>query len=93
MTPEHVPRQKRIVYLVLFALIMLAGCQRVPSVNVAGSYFPDWIFCSLAGIIGAALSHVLFVRLKMEAEVQPGVLIYPCIALSGAVTAWLLWSS
>ena len=72
---------------------VLTGCQGAPSFSLAGSYFPDWIFCSFAGILGAALAHGLFVRLRMEREVQPQVLIYPCIALSCAVTLWLLFFS
>jgi len=67
----------------------LLGCQSAPSVSIAGSFFPDWIFCCLIGILLAVAVYRLFVRLKMEGEVQPAVLIYPCITLSGAVTVWL----
>ena len=72
---------------------MVAGCQRAPSFNIAGSFFPDWILCSFIGIVAAALAHALFVRVKIEREIQPGVLIYPCIALSCAVTVWLIFFS
>jgi hypothetical protein len=77
--------------LALFPLVALLGCQRAPSFSIVGSYFPDWIFCSLAGIALAALAHGMFVRLKIEREIQPLVLVYPCIALSCAVTLWLLF--
>jgi len=78
---------------VLLLPIALAGCQRAPSFNVAGSFFPDWILCSVLGIVAASLAHALFVRLKLDREIQPAVLIYPCIALSCAVTLWLLFFS
>ena len=35
-------------------------------------------------------AYRLFVGLKMEGNVQPAILIYPCIALSSAVTLWLV---
>lgn len=70
--------------------VALAGCKRAPSFSIAGSFFPDWILCSVVGIIASSLAHALFVRLKLEKEIQPTVLIYPCIAVSCAVTLWLL---
>lgn len=73
--------------------IALSGCQRAPSFNIVGSFFPDWILCSILGIVTAALAHWLFVRLTLEREIQPAVLIYPCIAVSCAVTLWLLFFS
>jgi hypothetical protein len=79
--------------LALIALIALNGCQQAPSFNIAGSFFPGWIFCSVTGIVAAGLAHGLFVRLKLERDIQPPVLIYPCIALSCAVTLWLLFFS
>jgi YtcA family len=76
--------------LLLLSLTALLGCQSAPSVSIAGSFFPDWIFCCLIGILLALAVYRLFVGLKMVGEVQPAVLIYPCIALSSAVTVWLL---
>lgn len=84
-------RRPWIVSLALFSFSMLLGCQRAPSFSIAGSYFPDWIFCSLVGIVVAALAHGLFVHLKMDREIQPAVLVYPCVAVSCAVTMWLLF--
>jgi hypothetical protein len=68
----------------------LTGCQRAPSFSIVGSFFPDWILCSVLGIVAASLAHGLFVRLKLERDIQPTVLIYPCIAVSCAVTLWLI---
>jgi YtcA family len=78
------------LYSLLLSLTALLGCQNAPSVSIAGSFFPDWIFCCLIGILLAIAVYRLFVALKMEGEVEPAVLIYPCIALSSAVTVWLL---
>lgn len=91
MTPhDSVSRRNWIPAPALLSVIAGTGCQRAPSFNIAGSFFPDWILCSLIGILVAVLAHGVFVRLKIEREIQPPVLIYPCIALSGAVTLWLL---
>lgn len=94
MTPPKpiLPRYWRMSPAIL-SLAAVAGCQRAPSFNIAGSFFPDWILCSFIGIFVAALAHALFVRLKIEREIQPAVLIYPCIALSCAVTLWLVFFS
>jgi YtcA family len=81
---------KWLVCMALAPLPALAGCQHAPSFSIAGSFFPDWIFCCLVGILLAVAAYRLLVAVKMEAEVQPAVLIYPCIALSCALTLWLL---
>jgi YtcA family len=78
-----------LTYLALAPTAALMGCQSAPSFSIAGSFFPDWIFCCLAGIVLSVVVYRLFVGLKMESDVQPVVLIYPCIALSCAVTLWL----
>ena len=80
----------KIAPVAFFLLEMLMGCEGPPSFSIAGSYFPDWILCSFVGIVVSALAHRLFVSLKMERDIQPPVLIYPCIAVSCAVTVWLL---
>lgn len=82
-----------IALLALLFPIALSGCQRAPSFSIVGSFFPDWILCSILGIVAAALAHGLFVRLKLEREIQPPVLIYPCVAVSCAVTLWLFFFS
>lgn len=83
--------RRRILYLLLLPLAVLTGCAGAPSFSIVGSFFPNWIFCCLLGIVAAVLAYRLFVGWKMETEVQPAVLIYPCIALSCAVTVWLFF--
>lgn len=69
----------------------LSGCERAPSLNIAGSFFPFWIFCIFAGITVAALARALFGRMQFDKEIRPAVLIYPCIAASCAITLWLIF--
>jgi len=91
MLDRSISRRSWLACLAMLPLLTLTGCEDAPSFNVAGSFFPDWIFCSLAGIALAIVSYRLLARLKMESYVQPAVLIYPSIALSCSVTLWLLF--
>ena len=72
-------------------LFPLCGCQRAPTVNIAGSFFPVWIMCVVVAIAFAAIARVLFIRLDLDKEIRPSILIYPCIAASFALTLWLIF--
>jgi YtcA family len=72
-------------------LFVLCGCQRAPTVNIAGSFFPVWIMCVVVGIAFAAIARVLFIRLELDKEIRPSILIYPCIVASFALTLWLIF--
>jgi hypothetical protein len=91
IAPNSTSNRRRIAWLALLPLVASTGCQPTPSFSIVGSFFPDWVFCCLTGIVLALVIYRLFVALKIESEVQPGVLVYPCIALSCAVTLWLLF--
>lgn len=79
--------------LALIAPITMAGCQQAPSFNIAGSIFPDWIFCSIAGLLAGPLAHAAFARLDLDKEIRPQILVYPCIVLSCTITLWLIFFS
>jgi len=91
LAPHSISKPRRIAWLALLPVIASTGCQPAPSFSIVGSFFPDWVFCCLTGIVLTVLVSRLFVALKIESEVQPAVLVYPCIALSCAVTMWLLF--
>ena len=50
--------------------LLAAGCQRAPSVDILGSFFPVWIFCAVIGVIAAALTRELFIRTKYDAVIK-----------------------
>jgi hypothetical protein len=79
---------RSVAALLLFAL---CGCQRAPTVNIAGSFFPVWIMCVVIGIAFDAITGVLLKRLDLDKEIRPSILIYPCIAASFALTLWLIF--
>jgi YtcA-like protein len=51
--------------------------------------FPSWIVCLGLGILLAVGVRWLFVRFGIENDIKPTILIYPCLSLSFALTAWL----
>lgn len=76
------------------ALVPLEACEeRAPSVDILGSFFPIWIFCIAAGILFASLMRLVFLRLKIESDVGPALVIYPSLACLFAFSAWLVFFS
>jgi YtcA family len=62
---------------------------RCPSLNIFGTFFPAWMLCTLIGIVVAVAAHLLFARLRVEAELKPALLLYPSIALAVTSFLWL----
>lgn len=76
----------------LFAALLLAsGCQRAPTFDILGSFFPVWIFCAVAGIIVAAVAREMLIHMKYDPEIGPAVLVYPCLAALVAFVTWLIF--
>ncbi len=75
------------------AMLLLAGCSRAPSFNILGSFFPSWILCGVIGILLTVGSRLLFVRIKLEEQLSPLILVYPCLAAFFTFTLWLLFFS
>jgi hypothetical protein len=74
-------------------LLSAPGCTRAPSFNIIGSYFPAWILCGVIGIVLAVGVRVLFVRWKLEPELSPLILVYPCLAAFFTFLIWLVFFS
>jgi YtcA family len=97
ITKPKTPAQRiaRVTTTAVFftAAVMLVGCSRAPSFNILGSFFPSWILCGVIGILLAVASRLFFVRVKLEAQLKPLILVYPCLALFFTFTLWLLFFS
>ena len=77
-----------------FGSLLVAGCSRVPSFNILGSYFPAWIVCGVVGILLTVAVRLFFVRINLEDElVAPLILVYPCLTAFCTFTLWLLFFS
>jgi hypothetical protein len=69
-------------------LIFLCGCD--PSINFYGSFFPAWIWCIILGVGLTILLRFVFAAFRLERNLGPLVLIYPCLALLLTCVAWLV---
>ena len=75
--------------------LALAGCTtaaRSPSVPVFGSFFPAWIICAVGGVILTMLVRVVLIRLHIDEHLPAPPLVYLCLAISGGIAGWLIWS-
>jgi hypothetical protein len=75
------------------ALLLIAGCSRAPTFNILGSFFPSWILCGVIGILLAVIVRLFFVRIKLEEQLTPLIVVYPCLAAFFTFTLWLLFFS
>ena len=64
------------------------GCSRAPSVSIIGSFFPIWMICIAAGVVGAFLERAVLVRLGLEQHVGPLWLFYPATVTLCACGLW-----
>ena len=69
---------------------LVAGCARVPSIDVDGSFLPSWMLCIAAGVVVALAAHAYVLRRKLQPRVAPSVLFYPALGVSVACLLWLL---
>ncbi len=79
----------RLVILIAY-VALLSSCQRAPSVNILGSFFPIWIFCMIAGILLTIAVRGILIRFRLESELGPLIVIYPSLAATFACNLWLL---
>jgi hypothetical protein len=76
-------------YGFMFASLLLAGCERAPTFDVVGSFFPAWLFCLAVSILLTVLARWLFQHLGVA--VAPQILIYPSLTAAFAFTLWLIF--
>jgi hypothetical protein len=71
-------------------LISLAGCAKASSLPVSGAYFPDWLFCVLAGVFLTCVIRAVLLS-KQHGEVMgPPALAYPALILLLSLLCWLI---
>jgi hypothetical protein len=86
-------RQAIAVALSSAGALLAAGCSRAPTFNILGSFFPSWIVCGVLGIVLAAVTRLFFIRIKLEPELSPVILVYPCLAAFFTFSLWLIFFS
>lgn len=77
--------------LAVAAGLLLNGCTFAPSINVLGAYFPDWMFCIIAGVILTAIINVIQSKMKLERWLKPVALTYPVLTTLFSLAVWLIF--
>jgi hypothetical protein len=71
----------------LLAALGLAGCDRAPSFDVLGSFFPAWLACLAVALLLTAAARWLLSRLHLVI-VFP-ILTYPSLVAAFTFALWL----
>jgi hypothetical protein len=68
----------------------LGGCQRVPSINVLGAFFPSWMLCAIVGIALTLIVRWVLIAAGADGELGPRGIVYPALALALGLGTWLV---
>ena len=82
---------KERLFGVTVACLLCTGCSRAPSISIIGSFFPVWMVCLVAGVVLAFAVRFLLLRYRLESEVGPVALFYPCVVAFFACLLWLIF--
>jgi hypothetical protein len=77
--------------LSLVGVISLTGCQRAPSIDVLGSFFPAWLLCLILGILLAAGTRLLLLKMHLEEALSPPIVMYASLTALFTFGLWLLF--
>jgi YtcA family len=69
------------------ALLLITGCERAPSFNIVGSFFPAWLLCLVVAVLLTVVSRAL---LNRYVEIVWPVLVYPSLTAIFALASWLV---
>lgn len=79
----------RIRLAVSFTCLAVTGCERAPSVDVLGSYFPGWLICLVVALPCTVLVRSILRRLQVE--VSAPVIVYPSLLALFTFAQWLIF--
>ena len=75
--------------------LALGGCSAAggaPAIPIFGSFFPAWIICAVGGIVLAVIIRAVLIALRIDEHLPAPPLVYLCLAISGGIGFWLIWS-
>jgi len=70
--------------------VLVALIKGDPLVNVAGAYFPAWLGCMAAGLLGAWAAQVIAEHFHFEAALRPAPLMLTAVFVAVTCGTWLL---
>ncbi|HUN86650.1 MAG TPA: YtcA family lipoprotein [Terracidiphilus sp.] len=89
-------RRRTLSFCQLAALevpLSLTGCSHSPEYSIFGSFFPAWIFCSIAGLLLMTGAHTVIARTAIAGRLAAPVLFYLSMAVFLTCMLWLLFYS
>jgi YtcA family len=86
-----VPGKGRPTYqvMVIAMCVALGGCQRVPSIDVLGAFFPSWMLCAIVGIALTLIVRRVLIAAGADEGLGPRGVVYPALALALGLGTWL----
>jgi len=88
---RETPKRVAAGALLMAGMLPLTGCQRAPSIDVLGSFFPAWLLCLVLGIVLTTGTRFLLLKLHLEEALSPSVLMYACATALFTFALWLLF--
>ncbi|ELL5148988.1 hypothetical protein Q4667_001616 [Salmonella enterica] len=73
----------------LFSAVLLTGCSLPPAIPIIGAYYPDWLFCIIAGVILTLVTRRILLR-KYQTPPLAGV-IYTALLALYSMLFWLVF--
>ena len=92
---RHIPLargrcSKRAIGIAAITTVLVSGCVSSPSIGVLGAYFPDWLFCIVAGVVLTVVIYLIVKRLQVDYLMGPPAVVYPTLVTFLALAAWLI---
>ena len=75
------------IFPFILLVLLLEGCERAPSFDVLGSFFPAWLACLALGLLLTAVARWLLSRLGIMIAVP--ILTYPSLVALFTFALWL----
>ena len=72
------------------ATVLMSGCANSPSISVLGAYFPDWLFCIVAGVVLTIVVFLFLKRLQYDRLLGPPAVVYPAFVTLFSLAVWLM---
>lgn len=82
---------KRAIGAAAIAAVPMSGCANSPSIGVLGAYFPDWLFCIVAGVVLTVVIYLILKRLQADNLMGPSAVVYPTLVAFLALAVWLMF--
>jgi len=84
-------RTRMTMVIIPVICVLCTGCDRAPSVDIIGSFFPVWMICLTLAVVLAFFVRYFLVRYQLESEVGPVALFYPSVVVLFTCVLWLIF--